>query len=320
MPGEQIDIAPPEKREALRLEIEQCEPLGETRDSKKIFVYRYQPGSALMREIGRLREETFRLVGEGTGQACDIDQYDHYYMHIVLWDAQDQEIVGAYRLCSTMHSNESESGSSSHLYTSSLFDYLPAAQEILGSGLELGRSFVQPKYWGSRSLEYLWYGISAFLRRHPQFRYLFGAVSISNTLSAPAKDLLVRYYQTFYGTESCVAGCKRPYKIEAQSMQRIDALYADQNAQEAFVTLKKQLRYLGFAVPVLYKQYAELSKSGGTRFLGFNIDPDFNDCIDGLVVVDIDRMTDLKRKRYGLVGHRHIDLGDESNHGISATI
>jgi len=315
-----VSIAEPENRLSLKKAIECCESLGETRDHKKIFLYRYHAESPVMNEIGRLREESFRLIGEGTGQTRDIDQYDLYYMHIVLWDEQDLEIVGAYRLCSTNRSgvlpgrigssssNELSGVESRHLYTSSLFEYTDSAESILKAGLELGRSFVQPKYWGSRSLEYLWYGISAFLRRHPEYRYLFGAVSISNTLSTPAKDILIRYYQRYYGStseqSSQAAVCKRPYKIEAASRARIDALFDAQDRKEAFTTLKKQLRYLGFAVPVLYKQYAELSKPGGTQFLGFNIDPDFNDCVDGLVVVDINQMSELKRKRYGLLDHK----------------
>jgi len=317
-----VPIAEPENRFSLKKAIECCESLGETRDHKKIFLYRYHTESPVMNEIGRLREESFRLVGEGTGQTRDIDQYDLYYMHIVLWDEQDLEIVGAYRLCSTKNGLcPARTDSSSrlelsgvelrNLYTSSLFEYTANADSILKAGLELGRSFVQPKYWGSRSLEYLWYGISAFLRRHPEYRYLFGAVSISNTLSRPAKDILIRYYQRYYGPTSEQSSqaviCKRPYKIDAASSARIDALFDAQDRKAAFITLKKQLRYLGFAVPVLYKQYAELSKPGGTQFLGFNIDPDFNDCVDGFVVVDINQMSELKRKRYGLLDHKTTD-------------
>jgi len=292
-------IALAEDRHALQQEINECESLGETRDDKKILLFRYRADSVLMNEIGRLREESFRLIGEGTGQSRDIDKFDQTYLHIVLWDEQDLEVVGAYRLCSAL-----TQGSDYAFYTASLFKFKSSSESFLSSGLELGRSFVQEKYWGSRSLEYLWYGISAFLRKNPQYRYLFGAVSISNTLSVPAKDLLVRYYQTYHGTDEAYVTCSRPFQIESESKFRIDELFDGQTAKQAFVTLKKQLRYLGFAVPVLYKQYAELTKPGGTRFLGFSIDPDFNDCIDGLVVVDIDEMSEKKRKRYGLIDHR----------------
>jgi len=290
-------IALPEDRQLLKRELEACESLGETRDNKKIFLYHYQADSILIREIGRLREEAFRLIGEGTGNERDIDGYDQHYMHIVLWDEDDLEVVGAYRLCAT-HNQP-------HLYTSTLFEYNSGTQKILDAGLELGRSFIQPKYWGSRSLEYLWYGIAAFLLRNPHYRYLLGAVSISNTFSRPAKDLIVGYYQRYYADNNKLSvASKRPYTMDDNACQRINYLFHEKTTKEAFVILKAQLRHLGYSVPALYKQYADLTKPGGTRFLGFNIDPDFNDCVDGLVVVDIHEMSTLKRKRYGLMEHQ----------------
>ncbi|MFT6264113.1 MAG: putative hemolysin [Oleiphilaceae bacterium] len=293
-------IAPPEDRQQLKREVQACESLGETRDNKKIFLYHNQTDSALMREIGRLREEAFRLIGEGTGGERDIDEYDQHYMHIVLWDEDDLEVVGAYRLCPTH--NEPR------LYTSTLFDYNKDTEQFIQSGLELGRSFIQPRYWGSRSLEYLWYGIAAFLRRNPQYRYLLGAVSISNTFSRPAKDLLVGYYQLYYADyEGLTLSCKRPYTIDDNARKKMSLLFQGKSDKEAFSILKAQLRHLGYSVPALYKQYADLTTQGGTRFLSFNIDPDFNDCVDGLVVVDIKKMSTTKRKRYGLMDHEPCD-------------
>ncbi len=294
-------IAHPENKHLLKTEMERCELLGETRDGKKIFLYNHTPNSSVMREVGRLREVSFRLIGEGTGNRRDIDFYDQYYHHIILWDEQDLEIVGAYRLCPA-HRATGNAGDE-QLYTETLFDFVPGMNEILNAGLELGRSFVQPKYWGSRSLDYLWFGIAAFLSRNPQYRYLLGAVSISNSFSRPAKDLMVRYYQRYYGAENTLAMCKRPYTLDEASRSRIDAMFDGLSAREAFVVLKEQLGHMGFSVPTLYKQYTELCKPGGTVFHGFNIDPDFNDCVDGLVIVDINELTDLKRKRYGLVDH-----------------
>jgi len=289
-------IAPAEDRQRLKYEVEACESLGATRDNKKIFLYHSQTDSVLIREIGRLREEAFRLIGEGTGSDRDIDNYDQHYMHIVLWDEDDLEVVGAYRLCATH--NEPR------LYTSTLFDYNKDTEQIIQSGLELGRSFIQPKYWGSRSLEYLWYGIAAFLRRNPQYRYLLGAVSISNTFSRPAKDLIVGYYQRYYADiDGLTLASKRPYTIDDSTQKKMSQLFQGKSTKEAFTVLKAQLRHLGYSVPALYKQYADLTTQGGTRFLGFNIDPDFNDCVDGLVVVDIKEMSTQKRKRYGLLEH-----------------
>ena len=303
-----LDIAEPESRVSLQKEINACELLGETPDNKSIYLLRPKAElghTVLLKEIGRLREEAFRLVGEGTGLNRDMDSYDLYYMHIVLWDGLDQQIVGAYRLCSTEYFYTDPS---KPIYTASLFNYLPSAEPILKSGLELGRSFVQEKYWGSRSLDYLWSGIAAFLMQHPEYRYLLGAVSISNDMSLHAKEILVGFYQKYYGCPNDAGGnrrveCENPFSMSVKGQAHFDELFKDLDHKQGFIILKKQLRYLGYAIPVLYKQYAELTEKGGTEFLGFNIDPMFSDCIDGLVVVDITKITPLKRKRYGLQDH-----------------
>ncbi len=308
-------IAHPENGQLLRKEIEQCELLGQTRDQKSIFLYRYTSGSLVIREIGRLREETFRLIGEGTGRRRDIDRYDQHYLHIVLWDRNDLEIVGAYRLCPT--SCPSAAAKNKGLYTRTLFDYQPGSEHILSSGLELGRSFVQSRYWGSRSLDYLWQGIAAFLLRHPQYRYLLGAVSISNAFSRPAKDLMVGYYQKYYGAEQSLVACKRPYVLDDKSQARVESLFGELNARDAFIVLKEQLGHLGFSVPALYKQYTELCTPGGALFHGFNIDPDFNDCVDGLVIVDISQLTSTKRRRYGLQQHLISEAASSAGTAVS---
>tara|TARA_R110001592_G_scaffold93168_1_gene270751 strand:- start:10601 stop:11536 length:936 start_codon:yes stop_codon:yes gene_type:complete len=303
-----LDIAEPESRDILCKEIMACELLGETPDNKKIYLFHpkaQQGHTLLLREIGRLREAAFRLVGEGTGLERDVDSYDLYYMHIILWDGVDQEIVGAYRLCRTAYYFTEPK---KPIYTSSLFAYLPSSEPILKAGLELGRSFVQEKYWGSRSLDYLWSGIAAFLRRHSEYRYLLGAVSISNDLSLHAKEILVGFYRKYFGKQNSEVRiekvtCSRPFHLSEKGQAHVEELFKGLDYKEGFKVLKKQLRYLGYAVPMLYKQYTELTEMGGTEFLDFSIDPDFNDCIDGLVVVDISKMTEQKRKRYGLENH-----------------
>lgn len=300
-------IALPESRDDLLSELSKAELLGETKDQKLIYLCSVQESSSLLREIGRLREQAFRLVGEGSGKACDVDEYDLDYQHIVLWDAQDSEVVGAYRLRETFDLN------TQHLYTSTLFKYLPRAEELMGRGVELGRSFVQPKYWGSRSLDYLWAGIAAFIRSNPRVRYLLGAVSISNAFSQQAKDLLLGYYSKYYLEDEPIALCKRPYMMGYSAKEHNARLFDGLDAKEAFVVLREQLGLIGHSVPTLYKQYTELCEDGGTRFHGFNIDPDFQDCIDGLVVVDLSRLKPLKRKRYELEHHDFLACEEETS-------
>ncbi|MGB0733725.1 MAG: lysophospholipid acyltransferase family protein, partial [Pontibacterium sp.] len=180
-------IAHPQDRQILKQELKASELLGETSDGKKIYLFDYQADSAVLNEIGRLREIAFRCVGEGTGKKKDIDRYDTDYRHLILWDDDELEIAGAYRLAEAFKLREQ----GVELYSETLFKYNEQMDTYFEHGIELGRSFVQPKYWGRRSLDYLWYGIGAYLRKNPNVRYLFGPVSLSNTYPKAAKDMLV---------------------------------------------------------------------------------------------------------------------------------
>lgn len=289
----QNPIAGPEDRKALTQAIKsQCELLGHTSDGKEIHLYKYQGSSPLLREIGRLREIAFRAVGEGSNKRRDVDQHDADYLHLILWDKEDLEIVGAYRLGDAAHLIERKGQSG--LYSTSLFNYEQGMEPYFKQGLELGRSFVQPKYWGKRSLDYLWYGIGAFLTRYPSYRYLFGPVSLSNSFPQPAKDLLVEFYQLYFGNKEGIAISNHPYPLPHD----LQSQFTGENYKEDFTTLKHLLANMGVAIPTLYKQYTELCEPGGVQFLSFGVDPDFNDCIDGLILVDLQKLKEKKRLRY----------------------
>ncbi len=288
--SEQEAIAHPEPRQLLRDEVRACELLGATRDGMEIYLYRYRSDSALMREMGRLREISFRAVGEGSGKRRDCDRYDSYYDHILLWDDSQLEIVGSYRLVRF----SAIAGTAQPLYSQTLFNYNEGARAYLENGVELGRSFVQPRYWGKRSLDYLWYGIGAYIKRFPDVRYLFGPVSISNSFPSLAKDLLVSFYRTRFTPVTAWASAKMPYR--ERTGQLPDFSQGDYNA--AFTDLKARMGAMGQSVPTLYKQYTELCEEGGVQFVDFNIDQDFGDCIDGLVMVDLHTLKPSRRKRY----------------------
>ncbi|QJR82069.1 lysophospholipid acyltransferase family protein [Alteromonas pelagimontana] len=289
----QAAIAPPEDRRELSKAIrQQCEHLGHTADGKHIFLYQHTHCSPIMREIGRQREIAFRAVGEGTNKRRDIDAYDAYYYHLILWDENDLEIVGAYRF-----GDAEQLAAPTHptgLYSATLFNYSQQNDRLFSQGLELGRSFVQPAYWGKRSLDYLWFGIGAFLARYPKYRYLFGAVSISNAYPKPAQDLLVQFYRTYYPAKFAEARSRLPYQGNGDTLQR----FVGNNYKKEFTLLKHLLANMGVNVPTLYKQYTEICHEGGAAFIDFNVDPDFNNCIDGLIVVDMHQLTAKKKKRY----------------------
>ena len=283
-----IEALPPAQLLAC---IEALETLGQTRDGKRICVGRLAPDSPLLRELGRLRELTFRAVGEGTGKRLDVDPFDAWYEHIVLWDATAQRIAGAYRVARGV-STLAEHGLKG-LYTASLFRYADDALLRIAQGMELGRSFVVPEYWGSRSIDYLWQGIGAYLGRHPQVRYLFGAVSISAALPLHARETIVSYYARYYGSEQREAISRTPFRYAA-----VPPSFGEVDAETGFQILKSHLDSLGASVPMLYKQYTELCEPGGARFLAFGVDPAFSDSIDGLIEVDLQRLHPRKRARY----------------------
>ncbi len=289
-------VAHPECRQRLRKELASCERLGETSDNKQIYLFEYRADTSIMREIGRLRELSFRAVGEGTGKKRDIDKYDSYYMHLILWDEDDLEIVGAYRLCDTERVLSSAGLDS--IYTTSLFQYNSEMKQYIYRGLELGRSFVQPRYWGKRSLDYLWYGIGALLKSNPQYRYLFGPVSISNNYSRNAKDLLIFFYTLYFGHQEKPVTAMMPYQIEEKQKEKFARQFSGDDYKSDFKQLKSMLAIMGHTVPTLYKQYTEVCDNDGIIFSDFNIDPDFSDCVDGFVIVDIEKLKPKKRKRY----------------------
>jgi putative hemolysin len=281
---------PEERRELLKALKTQCEVLGEEVDGKTIYLYRYTTSSPIMRELGRLREMTFRAVGEGTNQRRDIDKYDKSYYHLILWDKNDLEIAGAYRFGDVK--KLLENGES--VYSTTLFDYTQNMQAYFEQGLELGRSFVQQKYWGKRSLEYLWIGIGAFLAKHPQYRYLFGPVTLSAQMPDAAVKLITAFYTYYFPDNESVATAKTPYPICCAATENFTHL----EYKEAMVWLKSALKHMNVSLPTLYKQYAEVCENGGVKFVAFNIDPDFQNCIDGLVIVDTNMLKQKKRKRY----------------------
>lgn len=290
-------IAHPIDRRALRQAINQGQLLGETIDHKKIYLFEFDANSPVMQEIGRLRELTFRSVQEGTGKSSDLDHYDALYQHLVLWDEQEWEIVGAYRLGQGMHPQQHRIKTEQEIYSASLFEFKDSIKQQLPSCLELGRSFVQPKYWGKRSLDYLWFGIGAYLQQHPNIKYMFGPVSLSNAYPQNAKELIAAFYLQQFGDYQTLVSARQPFTLSAESQA-----IAKQEFSGDYSTSLKKLNALlaleGVKLPTLFKQYAELCEDKGCRFIDFNIDPLFSDCIDAFIFVEIDKIKAKKRQRY----------------------
>ncbi len=291
----QCAIARPEDRATLKRALAQAECLGKTSDGKTIYLWQRngQEDAPLLRELGRLREIAFRAVEEGSGKRRDTDHYDDDYLHLILWDDEDLEIVGAYRFMPT--ASQVERRGLEGLYSYSLFHYDDKMQDVLEHGIELGRSFIQPRYWGRRGLDYLWSGIGAYLARYPHYRYLFGPVSISGGLPPAARDLLVAFYRLWFPATHPLAASRQPYPA---SLPDVLAQFGGVDYVDDLTKLKSLLGNLGCGIPPLYKQYSELCEPGGVQFIDFGNDPSFNDCVDGLVLVDLCYLKANRYQRY----------------------
>ncbi|HJD71741.1 MAG TPA: lysophospholipid acyltransferase family protein [Enterobacter roggenkampii] len=291
----QCAIARPEDRATLKRALAQAECLGKTSDGKTIYLWQRngQEDAPLLRELGRLREIAFRAVEEGSGKRRDTDSYDDDYLHLILWDEEDLEIVGAYRFMPT--AMQIEKRGVEGLYSYSLFHYDDKMQDVLAHGIELGRSFIQPRYWGRRGLDYLWSGIGAYLARYPHYRYLFGPVSISGGLPPAARDLLVAFYRLWFPATHPLAASRQPYPA---SLPDVLAQFGGVDYVDDLTKLKSLLGNLGCGIPPLYKQYSELCEPGGVQFIDFGSDPAFNNCVDGLVLVDLCYLKANRYQRY----------------------
>ncbi len=294
-------IAHPEDSSAIKKELKNAQLIGNTRDNHKIFICNYEDHPAVLREIGRLREHTFRKVGEGTGSRRDLDKYDHYYRHLVLWDEDKLTIAGAYRLgeVNKILNKKGVKG----LYTADLFDYHTSARRYLECALELGRSFVHPHYWGKASLDYLWQGLGAYLQHHPEIRYVLGPVSMSAQYPKNLRDAMVFYYHRYYSpahlyTAETLADGKHPHETDEDELIYLQKQFAGLNREQGFEVLQQKFAAQGQKIPVLFKQYAALYEEGGYQLLAFSVDSEFGNCVDGLFMADLTLMKATKRARY----------------------
>ncbi|MEZ8158809.1 lysophospholipid acyltransferase family protein [Vibrio splendidus] len=239
----------------------------------------------LMREIGRVREESFREVGEGSGLACDLDEYDLYYHQLFVWNKAKAELVGAYRL-GMVDKLIAEHGLD-QLYSRSLFNYNQEFIDTLDNSIELGRSVVSKPYQKSlNSLLLLWKGIAAFVYRHPQYTHLFGPVSISNDYSHNARLLIATTLSIHHYDEQ-----KANLVSPSSPLNTSNNVFWQNHLLSSLASvplLSKVLARMeqGKGLPVLLRQY--LGMNG--KLVCFNVDPSFNDALDGLIVVNLKKV------------------------------
>lgn len=249
----------------------------------------------LLREIGRLREVTFREEGEGTGREIDIDAFDRHYTHLFVWNREREEVVGAYRLGRTdaILKGHGRKG----LYTYSLFAYDERFLDRIGPALELGRSFVRPEYQKSyQPLMLLWKGIGRLVCERPQYKVLFGPVSINRDYRSVSRDLMVSFLrENHQGTDLArFVRPRNPLKRQPRRAGEIDRALPFLHDVQELSDLVAAIEADEKGIPILLKQYARL----GGRFLGFSLDPNFSDVLDALILVDLTRTEERILERY----------------------
>jgi putative hemolysin len=262
-------------------------------DTREFAVYLAEARQipSALREIGRLREITFRAAGEGTGEPADLDRFDPYYLHLFLWNKVKREIVGGYRIGEVpkILARLGQKG----LYTDSLFRFRAGFCAQLGPSLELGRSFVRPEYQRAYApLFMLWKGIAGFVARRPEYSTLIGAVSVSNQYSPASRELIARYFEKHNAGGAVRA--RRPLRgklVQKWETAALGSLLPDVEDLSAPIA---DLEPDGKGIPILVRQYVKF----GGKLLAFSVDPQFGNTLDGFVMVDLTRTSPEILARY----------------------
>ena len=261
-----------------------------------VYFIRSSDAPDTMRELYRLREETFRLVGEGTGRPEDTDIYDSRYYHLILWNVPEGEIAGAYRVgdCGSVMA---EYGGIGGIYTASLLRYSDEAYPLLSRCMELGRSFIRSKYQREvHTLRLLFGGLTVASLYMPEARYYMGPVSISNDYPRFYQSLIVRFLTRDFSFADAERIVKPTHPFVADDSADFDVLLKDvpPGDIESFDHLMSSLSEGRYRLPVLVRQYFNCS----ARLACFNVDPDFTNSLDGLIFLDIKEFPPQKLRSF----------------------
>jgi putative hemolysin len=238
----------------------------------------------LIHEIGRLREITFRVVGEGTNKAIDLDIYDQYYHHLFLWDREANCLAGAYRmgLGKEIYKTYGIKG----FYINTLFRIEPELHQMMENTIEMGRAFIIGEYQQKpMPLFLLWKGIVHVTLRHPEYKYLMGGVSISNQFSDFSKSLMIEFMKSHY-YDPYIAQYIRPkkeYKVKLKDGDKDFVFDATKADMQKFDKIIDEIEPGVLRIPVLIKKYVKQN----ARLVAFNVDPKFNNAIDGLMYIKV---------------------------------
>jgi len=267
-----------------------------TEKNYEVFVAPTSSIPNIIREIGRLREITFREIGEGTNKNVDLDEYDIYYHHLFIWDTENKLIVGAYRI--GLGDEIFYSLGKKGFYTAEVFKIKGQFTPVLKSSLELGRSWIRSEYQQKPlPLFLLWKGILKYLIDNPRYRYLIGPVSISNSFSKFSKSLIVDYITRHHFDQEMAQYVKprKKFKVDFSKIDTDLLISGTDDSLKGLDSIISEVETRHMKIPVLLRQYIALN----AKIICFNIDPKFADCLDGFLVLDLQQVPHKMLEKLG---------------------
>jgi hypothetical protein len=292
-------------REAILAELTRERYVRKTNNgNNEIYIITHQNSPNVMKEIGRLREVTFRHAGGGTGKAIDIDEYDtseHPYQQLLVWNPEDREIVGAYRYIACKDA-EYINGKV-NLATTELFDFHPEFyKDYLPYTIELGRSFIQPQYQPSEqfrkglfSLDNLWDGLGAIVVDNPFMKYYYGKVTMYTDFNVEARDLILAFLKFYFPDEKKLVTPIHSVETKTDVSEFLKSLQG-LSYKDGHSVLNKRVRALGENIPPLMNAYMNLSST--MRVFGTAINPTFGGVEETGILVRIADIYESKKERH----------------------
>ena len=287
IPRSPKEIAEETNSELMNMEVEQCRRMDKRLLQSKnyeVFLAKREVIPNILNEIGRLREITFRAVGEGTNKSTDLDKFDEHYHHLFLWDNEAGRIAGAYRMGmgSEIFANHGIDG----FYLQDLFRFEPELYKMMSQSIEMGRAFIIKEYQlKPMPLFLLWKGIVHCTLRFPEHKYLIGGVTISDKFSNFSKSLMIEFMKSNYYDADVAqyVNPKKEFKVQLQDADK-DLVFDESEADlNKFDRIIDELEPENLRLPVLIKKYIKQN----AKVIAFNVDPLFNDAVDGLMYIKI---------------------------------
>jgi putative hemolysin len=288
LPKSPKKIAAETAQALMEIEVENCRQMDKRLLSSKnyeVFLAKKEVIPHIVAELGRLREITFRAIGEGTNNATDLDKFDEYYYHLFLWDNEAKKVAGAYRMGmgNEIYARHGIDG----FYLQELFRFEPELHKMMSQSIEMGRAFIIKEYQQKpMPLFLLWKGIVHCTLRFPEHKYLIGGVSISNKFSNFSKSLMIEFMKSHYFDPNVAQYIKpkKEFKVKLKDADKdlvFDASDADLNKFDKIID---EIEPENMRLPVLIKKYIKQN----AKVVAFNVDPLFNNAVDGLMYIKIE--------------------------------